>query len=80
MKLSGGGKDGIFLIVMSIGWWAHAHDRAVDSKLDAAIGDVSWVIKQLVASLSARAVSRTSSPPRNRSTSGEPLKKRSRTR
>lgn len=79
-KLSGGGKDGIFLVVMSIGWWAHAQDRAMDSKLDAAIGDVSWVIQQLVTSLSARAVSHTSSPPRDRSTSGEPLKKRSRTR
>ena len=39
-KLSGGGKDGIFLVVMSIRWWAHAQDRAMDSKLNAAIGDV----------------------------------------
>jgi hypothetical protein len=88
-KLSSGGKDGIFLVVMSLGWWAHAPNRSMDSNLDAAIRDVAWVMGQLVTSLSARSVSRTSSPlppappsqPRtDRGTSGKPPKKRSRVR
>ena len=60
--LSSGGKDGLFLIVMSLRWWAHARTEATDSKLDAAISNVCWVMKNLVASLSADAITRTPSP------------------
>ncbi|KAF9781082.1 hypothetical protein BJ322DRAFT_1023199 [Thelephora terrestris] len=55
-KLSSGGKDGLFLAVMSLGWWAHVQDLAVKSSLDAAINDVSWVMKQLITSISARTI------------------------
>ena len=61
-KLSSGGKDGLFLIVMSLGWWARASDPAVECKLRAAINDISWVMKQLNTSISARAIARPSSP------------------
>jgi hypothetical protein len=58
--LSSGGKDGLFLVVMSLGWWVHAQDSAMDITLDAAICDVSWVLKHLVTSLSASAVTSSS--------------------
>jgi hypothetical protein len=61
-RLLGGGKNGLFLVVMSLGWWTNSRDPAVASRLDAAIRDVCWVTKQLVASLSARVISRDASP------------------
>lgn len=56
-----GGKDSLFLVVTSLGWWIHARDPAADSKVDDAISDVSWVIKQLVSSLSADTITRSPS-------------------
>jgi hypothetical protein len=47
---------GEFLAVMSLGWWAHVQDLVVESSLDAAINDVSWVMKQLITSISARTI------------------------
>lgn len=61
-KLLSGGKDGLFLIVMSLGWWAHAWDPMVNSKLDAAISDVSWVTKELITSLSMHTIACSTSP------------------
>ena len=61
-RLSSGGKDGLFLVVVSLGWWVHARDPAADCKLDAAISDVSWVLEQLITSLSADAIASDSSP------------------
>lgn len=46
--LSSGGKDGLFLIVLSLGWWVHAQGSAVNSKVEDAIADVSWVMRHLV--------------------------------
>ena len=63
-KLSSGGKDGIFLVLMSLGWWAHARGPVMDNKLNAAVGDVSWVVEHLVTALSAAAIAPTSARPR----------------
>lgn len=50
-QLSLGGKDGLFLVVVTLAWWVHARDPAVNSKLDDAVSDVSWVISRLITSL-----------------------------
>ena len=51
--LSGGGKNGLFLVVVSLGWWIHKRDPSKDSKVDDAIADVAWVIDNLVSFLSS---------------------------
>ena len=51
-QLFAGGKDGLFIVVMSLSWWAHTRDPDVDSGIDDAVHDVSWVIKHLITSLS----------------------------
>ena len=88
-RLLSGGKDGLFLVVMSLGWWAHARDPTEDSVFVAAIGDVSWVMQQLITSLSARAIAPTSPPDapvtpsqqrRQRTYSGKAERSRKRTR
>jgi len=53
--LPNGGKDGLFLVVVSLGWWIHARDATKDSKVDDAIVDVTWVLDNLVSLLSADA-------------------------
>lgn len=50
-----GGKDGLFLIVISLGWWLLARNPSEDSEVDEAIKDVTWVIDNLVSLLSADA-------------------------
>jgi len=53
--LPNGGKDGLFLIVVSLGWWIHVLGPSEDSKIDEAIEDVTWVIGKLVSLLAADA-------------------------
>lgn len=53
--LPNGGKDGLFLVVVSLGWWIHARGATKGSKVDDAIADVTWVIDNLVSLLSANA-------------------------
>ena len=50
-----GGKDGIYLFIVSLAWWIHARDPAEESRVDEAIGDVSWVLQNLLYRLSAAA-------------------------
>ena len=57
--LAKGGKDGLFLVVVSLGWWIHTRDPSKDSKVNDAIIDVTWVINNLV-SLSANATNHDS--------------------
>ena len=57
-----GGKDGLFLVVVSLGWWLHAQDPEVDSKIDVTIADVTWVLNNLVSFLSADAIAGSESP------------------
>ena len=54
--LPNGGKDGLFLVVVSLGWWIHARDPSEDSKVDDAIADVTWVVDNLISSLSTDAI------------------------
>ena len=61
--LADGGKDGLYVVMVSLGWWIHAHDSSKDSKIDEAIEDVTWVIDSLVSFLSAAATA-TPTPPR----------------
>ena len=51
-----GGKDGLFIVVVSIGWWIHARDPSDESKVDDAILDVAWVINNIISCLSAEAI------------------------
>lgn len=53
-NLPNGGKDGLFLIVVSLGWWILL-DPPENSIIDDAIADVAWVIDNLVSLLSAEA-------------------------
>ena len=62
-QLLNGGKDGLFLVVVSLGWWVHAHDPSEDSELSEAIADVTWVLKSLVSYLAADAITGSESPP-----------------
>lgn len=54
-RLPEGGKDGIYLIVMSLAWWIYAWDPSERSELDNAIRDISWVLQNLLLHLSADA-------------------------
>lgn len=54
-NLPNGGKDGIFLAVVSLGWWIHVRDSSKDSKVDEAVADVTWMIDHLIGFLSANA-------------------------
>ena len=59
--LLNGGKDGLFLVVLSLGWWIDIQDPSEESKVDDAVEDVTWVIDNLVAFLWADAVNPDSS-------------------
>ena len=56
-----GGKDGMFLVVVSLAWWISAQDSSEESELDNAIEDVAWVLGNLNFRLSMDAT--TSGPP-----------------
>ena len=59
------GKDGLFVVVMSLLWWIieEAKGESEASELNEAIADVSWVLAKLVSVLSVRGTSPTSSHP-----------------
>jgi hypothetical protein len=91
-KFVGCGKDGIFLIVVSLAWWVYASEGpSQGSKLDDAITDVAWVLGNLVSLLSADAIApdpvacasiQSAPPPRKRRaqpTKTRELSKRTRT-
>jgi hypothetical protein len=59
-RLLDGGKDGMYLVIVSLAWWICAEESEDESALEEAIDDVTWVIKNLVSSLT---VSANSSPP-----------------
>ncbi|KAF9779708.1 hypothetical protein BJ322DRAFT_986375, partial [Thelephora terrestris] len=44
-ELLAGGKDGLFIVVMTLAWWsnAQAEMEGESHQLEAAIADVSWV-------------------------------------
>jgi hypothetical protein len=50
-KLPNGGKDGLYLVMISLGWWINARDPSNDSMLNDAIADVTSVIDNLVSFL-----------------------------
>jgi len=58
-----GGKDGLYVVVVSLAWWVHARDPVKESLLDDAIADVSWVLDQLVSSLLSSTTTAKSAPP-----------------
>lgn len=57
-KLLAGGKDGLFIVVMSLSWWVikHGRDSGKDSQLEEALVDVSWVLANMVSVLSSPAL------------------------
>jgi len=65
-SLPNGGKDGLFVAMVSLGWWILAQDPAssLSKFLIDAIEDVTWVVNQLITSLSATLDSPPPSPPR----------------
>ena len=54
-SLPNGGKDGLFLVVITLGWWVHAQDPSDDSRVDDAIEDVTWVLKNLISVVTVEA-------------------------
>jgi hypothetical protein len=62
-----GGKDGLFLIVVSLACWVYAGSSSEQSKLDEAIVDVTWVLDGLITRLSADATT-SDTPPATSST------------
>lgn len=58
-SLTEGGKDGLFLVLISLGWWLHTQkdtrESSTGSKVDEAIADVTWVIEKIISSLAADA-------------------------
>ena len=48
-----GGKDGLFVVMMTLSWWImeRAKDESGDSELEKAIADVLWVLFNLVSTL-----------------------------
>lgn len=48
-----GGKDGLFVVVMTLAWWSikFADADGDPSHLEAAISDVSWVLSNLISVL-----------------------------
>jgi len=54
-SLTDGGKDGLFLALVSLGWWILARGTCEGSKVDEAIRDVTWVIGELNSHLSVTA-------------------------
>jgi len=67
-----GGKDGLFLIVVSLGWWISTQGLSEESKTTEAVRDVTWVIENLVSCLSTDAaapdspISCSATPPTQR--------------
>lgn len=68
--LPDGGKDGIFLILVSLGWWVLAQGSSQDPRVGEAITDVAWVVNNLVSLLAVEATAPDSpsppSPPRKK--------------
>ena len=54
-KIPNGGKDGLYLVMVSLGWWINAHDPSKESMLDDAIADVTFVVDSLVSFLAREA-------------------------
>ena len=54
-KIPNGGKDGLYLVMVSLGWWINAHDPLKESMLDDAIADVTFVVDSLVSFLAREA-------------------------
>lgn len=54
-KILVGGKDGLFVVMMTLSWWISESARGVGggSELKEAITDVSWVVSNLVSVLSS---------------------------
>ena len=69
-----GGKDGLFLVVVSLGWWIHARDLSEESKVDDAVMDVVWVLDNIISLLAADAA--TSDSVSDSSVSSRPRQKR----
>ena len=72
--LPNSGKDGLFVVLVSLGWWVCARDPSKDSKVEEAIVDVAWVISNLVSFLSSDIVNGSVSVPDSPVNSSPPSK------
>lgn len=61
-NIPNGGKDGIFVIVISLAWWVSAPGSSGGSKLNEALDNVTWVINCLIRYLSTNATASDSPP------------------
>jgi len=70
--------------MVSLGWWVLAQDESEDSKVNEAIKDFTWVIKDLVSLLAVTAdpdsAPSSSLPRRNPIKIGPPVRRPRRTR
>lgn len=62
-ELPNGGKDGLFVVMVSLGWWIHVGKQKPgrDTKISDAVADVAWVINNLNSLLSTDAATTTDS-------------------
>lgn len=51
--LPSGGKDGLFIVMVSLGWWILAQAPSKNQLLIDSIDDVTWVVNNLISLLSA---------------------------
>ena len=61
-NLPDGGKDGIFVVIVSLAWWVCARGSSGGRKLDEALTDVTWVLDGLISYLSTCAITPDSPP------------------
>jgi len=46
-----GGPNGVFLMILCLGWWANALDETMDfTSFDLVVSDVCWVLEQIAGS------------------------------
>lgn len=75
-SLPNGGKDGLFLIVVSLGWWIYARPQD-DDDIEDAVRDVTWVFKRLISVACAEATNPNSTSGHNLSSAADPPESRS---
>ena len=70
--LLNGGKDSLFVVVLSLGWWLDTRDPSEELKVDDAVKDVTWLIDSLTAFLGAYTSKPCSGSDDDPNTDGDP--------
>jgi hypothetical protein len=57
--LTHGGPNGLFLVMMALSWWVRKIVSDEDREFLLAVGDVHWVMKEMMKTISATGVKRS---------------------